>query len=139
MVAFTFGLVWVCAKFFPSPFLSETKATLIGMLVFLLGAVHMFRAARLFKKYATNIAPWQSTLTIIEEGPYRNSRNPIYLSFLVMSAGVACGLNAFSGFLPVALLYVWLRYYVIAREESYLTKKFGDAYLTYLRSRRRWL
>ena len=72
------------------------------------------------------------------EGPYRFSRNPIYLAMMLGLVGLAI---AFKPWILVALLafYAVTRYGVIAREEAYLTRKFGDVYRGYQSQVRRWL
>jgi protein-S-isoprenylcysteine O-methyltransferase Ste14 len=79
------------------------------------------------------------TTALITGGPYRLSRNPIYLGASLAFAGT--GLVTNSGWLLGLLLpfLLLIRYGVIAREEAYLERKFGQAYRCYKASTRRWL
>lgn len=72
-------------------------------------------------------------------GPFRFTRNPLYLALALLHLGIACvsGLTWIMLSLPVAVLVV--RYYAIRREEAYLTRRLGQAYLEYCGRVRRWL
>jgi len=77
--------------------------------------------------------------TLVQEGPYRFSRNPLYVALsalLATFAGMLDNLWILGG-LPLLILY--LRRFVIAREERYLRDRFGEAYVDYTRRVRRWL
>lgn len=77
--------------------------------------------------------------TLVQEGPYRFSRNPLYVALsalLATFAGMLDNLWILGG-LPLLILY--LRRFVIAREERYLRDRFGEAYADYTRRVRRWL
>ena len=83
--------------------------------------------------------PNEPTTTIIATGPYALSRNPIYVSFNVAYVGIAFMVNTVW---PIAVLPVGialLYYGVIARDESYLERVFGDEYRQYKTRVRRWV
>ncbi len=93
----------------------------------------------LFKASGENPEPWTPSATIIARGPYRHTRNPMYLAMLMAQVGAALW-YASPGillFVPIALIAV--DRFVIRKEEQYLEKKFGTAYLDYCRRVRRWL
>ncbi|MCZ6661345.1 MAG: isoprenylcysteine carboxylmethyltransferase family protein, partial [Actinobacteria bacterium] len=83
--------------------------------------------------------PHEPTTAIVATGPYAVSRNPMYVFATVVYVGIAFVVNAFWPivFLPfgIALLY----YGVIAREESYMERVFGDEYRQYKARVRRWV
>lgn len=93
----------------------------------------------LFRASGENAEPWTSTGTIIARGPYRHSRNPMYLAMLVIQTGIAfwVGSAGILFFVPFALIAADRLF--IAREEAYLTRKFGDTYTQYCRRVRRWI
>lgn len=93
----------------------------------------------LFSRFGTNVEPFKPTTLIITSGPFAYSRNPLYLSLFVLYAGI--GILADNVWLFVLALPVFfiVRYGVIAREERYLERKFGETYLSYKRRVRRWL
>jgi protein-S-isoprenylcysteine O-methyltransferase Ste14 len=79
------------------------------------------------------------TTTIVETGPYRFTRNPIYLGMFVGLAGLAIAFDSL-WLLGTLLVFAFaIRYGVVAREEAYLERKFGDAYRHYRARVRRWL
>jgi len=83
--------------------------------------------------------PRKPTPELIAGGPYRFSRNPIYVGMALIQAGIGIALgNLWIVLLIVPTLMV-LRRTVIEREEAYLERKFGDAYVRYRASVRRWL
>ena len=109
-----------------------------GVLV-LVGVAVAARAKRRFDAAGTATNPLRPTSALVAAGPYRFTRNPMYLGMALLYAGLAV---AFDGPLALALLAVALlviRTQVIAREERYLERKFGDEYLAYKARVRRWL
>ncbi len=81
----------------------------------------------------------QPTKRLVTEGPFRYTRNPIYISFALIYLGITAAMNALAALavLPVALGAI--HWGVIAREEKYLERKFGDEYLRYKGRVRRWV
>ncbi len=98
-----------------------------------------FWAFVLFRRARTSILPVRPTSAVIEAGPYRYSRNPIYVGMFVIVVGAAIGLDSLWQFAALVALYAMLRWGVVAREEAYLTRKFGTTYQDYARRVRRWL
>lgn len=92
-----------------------------------------------FRSAGTSLQPWEPTSTLITDGPFRFSRNPIYIGYTLLYLGVAFWVNSVwpLGLLPLVL---WLMHrVVITREEAYLEGRFGDVYRAYRRRVRRWL
>jgi protein-S-isoprenylcysteine O-methyltransferase Ste14 len=87
----------------------------------------------------TSPRPDRPDQALIAHGPFRLSRNPIYLGFLMIVAGFALHLGDLWAWLAVAASFALLEKVVIAREEAYLTARFGDAYAAYRARVRRWL
>lgn len=95
-------------------------------------------AISMFKKAGTNVPPNKPAHAIVQGGPFKYTRNPMYLSFVVMYVGLAMLADApLMLFLTLGLWYV-LDTQVIEKEEAYLTEKFGDEYLSYCDKVRRW-
>jgi protein-S-isoprenylcysteine O-methyltransferase Ste14 len=112
---------------------------LAGLLL-ISGAVFLaVSAVRAFDRANTSPKPHKPTTAIVTSGPFRYTRNPIYISFTLVQVGVA--LMAASGWMLALLIPVLLvvRVGVIAREERYLERKFGNEYSSYRRSVRRWI
>jgi protein-S-isoprenylcysteine O-methyltransferase Ste14 len=87
----------------------------------------------------SNVPTSMPTTTIVDAGPYRFTRNPIYLGMIVGLIGLAIAFDSLwllVALMPFALV---IRYGVVAREEAYLERKFGDVYRRYRSRVRRWL
>jgi protein-S-isoprenylcysteine O-methyltransferase Ste14 len=122
----------------PATLWTRPRVALAGALI-LLGLGLIGYCAWQFKRTHTCIEPWRATSSIITEGPYRYSRNPIYLGFAIAAAGIALVFNSCWMLLSV-LAFVWMaNKLVIEREEEYLERKFGESYSNYRRETRRWL
>ncbi len=114
------------------------RVALSGALI-LLGLGLIGYCAWQFKKAQTCIEPWRATSSIITEGPYRYSRNPIYAAFVIAGAGIALAFNTCWMLLSLLAFGLIANKLVIEREEKYLEGKFGDSYLNYRRETRRWI
>ena len=79
------------------------------------------------------------TTALVTEGPFRYSRNPIYVALTLLYLGVASLVNALWILLLVMPVLLIIRYGVIAREDVYLTWNFGEAYRQYMAQVQRWL
>ena len=91
------------------------------------------------RREGASIPTGEPTDSIVARGPYRLSRNPIYLSMVILLLGIGVWVNC-GWFLVLAVLAaVLLNSGVILPEERYLESKFGDTYLTYKRQVRRWI
>jgi protein-S-isoprenylcysteine O-methyltransferase Ste14 len=92
-----------------------------------------------FVRAGTTPNPTRPTTALTFNGPYRFTRNPMYLSLAFLQVGVALLANALWP-LVLAIPVLWLvKRIVIDREENYLERKFGEEYLAYKRRVRRWL
>ncbi|MEB2345394.1 MAG: isoprenylcysteine carboxylmethyltransferase family protein [Deltaproteobacteria bacterium] len=93
----------------------------------------------LFRRGGQSENPWRPTTEIVERGPFRLTRNPMYLQMVLVCAGFAI-LLANGWILLLVPLVAWLlQRLAILPEEAYLEAKFGEAYLGYKRRVRRWL
>jgi protein-S-isoprenylcysteine O-methyltransferase Ste14 len=96
-------------------------------------------AIAIFRRAGTTPNPTRPTTALAFGGPYRFTRNPMYLSFALMQAGVALVTNALWPLVFLLPVLFVIRRYVIDREEQYLERKFGEGYLAYKRRVRRWI
>ncbi len=110
-----------------------------GLAALGLGVALLAWTIRLFRRAGTNVETRKPTHTLVTTGPYRISRNPIYIALSLIYVGIGVlGDNLWLvGLIVPALLTI--RYGVIAREEQYLEGKFGDDYRRYRSAVRRWL
>lgn len=93
----------------------------------------------LFRRSGQSEIPWKPTLSVIEAGPYRVTRNPMYLQMVLVCLGVGIALsNAWILILTPICGWV-LQRFAIRPEEEYLSRKFGEPYREYQRRVPRWL
>jgi protein-S-isoprenylcysteine O-methyltransferase Ste14 len=110
-----------------------------GAPLFVAGTAMMLAAAGLFRRLGTNVRPSQPATKIATTGPYRWTRNPMYLGMALIYAGLAIGFDGPIAFALLPLVLIAIQTQVIAREERYLEAKFGDDYRCYKAAVRRWL
>ncbi len=109
-------------------------------LPFIAAAIALFILSfREFSRHGTPVRGSEPATAVVAGGPYRFSRNPIYLSMLLLETGIALMVDSAWLLAAVALMFIYLSFGVIGREESYLARKFGDEYLDYKASVRRWI
>lgn len=96
-------------------------------------------ARRIFLRAGTNVPPNQPALVLVREGPYRFTRNPMYLSFVIGFIGLSLLAGAPMMLLMALPLFYFLDQHVIVPEEEYLAEKFGDDYRAFLQQVRRWV
>ncbi|MGH6720091.1 MAG: methyltransferase family protein [Alphaproteobacteria bacterium] len=123
----------------PAPVFEATAQGIAGGALLAAGLGLVLACARRFRRAGTNVPTWQPTTALVTDGPYRFSRNPIYVGLALGYAGLAVVIDsAWLLALLVPLLAI-LHVGVIRREEAYLEAKFPDAYRAYTRRVRRWL
>lgn len=92
-----------------------------------------------FKAAGTNVHPTEPALVIVENGPYRFTRNPMYLGLVTLMLGLGLAVPLDWALLLAPSLWAVLHYGVVLREEAYLTAKFGETYTAFKARTRRWL
>ncbi len=103
------------------------------------GFVMIVMGTRRFQAAGTNVPPNLPTTALVVDGIYRRTRNPLYLGATLVYLGLGVGAGSLWAIgLVVPLLWV-INTGVIAREERYLERKFGDAYRAYKAQARRWV
>ncbi|MCA3278007.1 MAG: isoprenylcysteine carboxylmethyltransferase family protein [Roseomonas sp.] len=110
-----------------------------GMLVVLLGIGLIGWALLALVKAGNDPRPDKPDAAIVTTGPFRFSRNPIYLGFLVVVLGFALRWGDLWGWLALLACHLALDRLVVVKEEAYLTTRFGAAYEGYRKRVRRWV
>lgn len=126
------------AEFVPLALPAPLLANLLGIGLLVIALAIAMLAFREFARSNNPVPPNQPVKDLMDLGPFRFTRNPLYLALALLQAGIGLASGNFwiLATLPLAVLVV--RYYVIAREEAYLTRRFGKAYLDYQARVRRW-
>ncbi len=123
----------------PTRLFARPLAVSLGTLLVLVGAAGVAWGIRAIRRGGTPVDPYKPTTAIVSDGPYRFSRNPLYAATTMIYVGLAVAINTLWPLFLLPALIAILHVGVIAREERYLEQKFGEDYLRYKRSVRRWL
>jgi protein-S-isoprenylcysteine O-methyltransferase Ste14 len=110
-----------------------------GIVLIILAPTLAVSALRTMQAAGTNVDPAKPALTIVRDGPFRFTRNPMYLALCLVQIALGFFLNDWITLLFVVPLALILHYGVVLREEKYLAAKFGEPYLQYKREVRRWI
>jgi protein-S-isoprenylcysteine O-methyltransferase Ste14 len=126
-------------RLFPSPSLPRGLSRVLGWPLILSGLTIGSLAFREMKRAGTNVDPREPATAVVTDGPYRFTRNPLYLSMTLIYVGITALANALAPVLLLPVVLHLMRRGVIEREERYLERKFGEEYLSYKARVRRWL
>jgi protein-S-isoprenylcysteine O-methyltransferase Ste14 len=120
------------------PFRPSTLG-LLGPLVTLCAVLLFLLSLREFRAAGTSVRGSERTTTIVRTGPYRFTRNPIYLSFILLVLGLSVWLNDLWLVVTLVPAVGFIAAVVIPREERFLERNFPDQYSNYKATVRRWL
>lgn len=95
-------------------------------------------ARRQFVKGGTSLRPEVPSNAILTTGPFRFTRNPLYLTLAMLQVGIGLVAGLAWVVIMVVPAVLVIRFGVIAREERYLERKFGEEYMRYKNRVRRW-
>ncbi len=123
----------------PLPFVPKSASRIVGTTSLLTGVGSFSWAFATMKRAGTNVDVAEPATTIVEDGPFAYTRNPIYLGLALTYAGIAALSRAPLTLALLAPLLAVMQRGVIEREERYLEKKFGGEYLAYKSRVRRWI
>lgn len=131
----------VLHRFWPIPVVLPAPARYwIGGMVVVFSILGLgLRAIILFRRSGQNENPWKPTPEIVDRGPFRLTRNPMYLQMVLACLGVSIILSNTWILLLTPVCALVLQQFAILPEEEYLERKFGDSYRDYQRRVRRWL
>jgi protein-S-isoprenylcysteine O-methyltransferase Ste14 len=123
----------------PLPFFPRVLRLPVGGLLVTMAAALFACSIRQFRMAGTPVPGNKPTTAIVRTGPYRFSRNPIYLAFFALHLGLAIWGNSLWLVAMLIATVAIIAGVVVLREERYLTARFGAEYLEYKASVRRWL
>ncbi len=126
-------------KLVPLPVLPRSLARPLGWLLIGLSAAPGLSAPAILLRSKTALLPHHSTTMIVSTGPFKYTRNPIYLSFTLLYTGITATVNSLWPALLLPVVLVVMQRGVIEREERYLERKFGAEYTQYKARVRRWI
>lgn len=123
----------------PGPTWLRSPWTFTGAGPVLLGLVLGLPAVRLFRSAGTTIRPFQESSSLVVAGPFRFTRNPMYLGMASMLIGVALFLGTATPWIGIPSFVFVIDRLIIPHEEAALAEKFGGDYAQYRTRVRRWL
>jgi len=123
----------------PTQFVPHSVSTPIGAGITGLAVALFIFAVRTMRAAGTPVPGNQPTTAIVRTGPYRFTRNPIYLAFSLLQLGLACWVNSLALLITLIPAVALMGLVVIPSEERYLEARFPSEYLAYKASVRRWL
>ena len=134
-----FGGWWLDRQVLSQAFDGGATSRPLGWLWLTLGLLLFIWTLWTLYRHHTTVNPYAAASELCTDGPFRFSRNPIYLGDWFILIGVALLLNTLWPLVFAPLIWVMLRFGVIRHEEAHLEAKFGDAYRIYKKRVRRWL
>ena len=123
----------------PLRFVPHERGLVIGTVLVLTAVVLFGASIRQLSAAGTPVPGNRPTTAIVRTGPYRISRNPIYLAFSVLHLGVAFWFGSWWLLATLVASVALVTAVVVRREERYLEQRFGPTYLVYQASVRKWL
>ena len=141
LIYFLTILEGIILQYYAPIYVFEPNIPILILAVFLFVAGCVLSVWSLFtmKAVKTSVNPYKIPTTLVIEGPYKFSRNPIYLALTSIYLAIALVLNSLWLFLLLIPMLTLLWWGVIQREEIQLEENFGEAYLAYKKRVRCWL
>jgi protein-S-isoprenylcysteine O-methyltransferase Ste14 len=134
-----FGLGLLLHQIVPFTFLPIIPARIAALIFLGCGVFLAGWSNVLFRRAHTSLVPIKPTTALVVSGPYRLTRNPMYLGLLCIYIAAALWFGVIWALVLVPLVVLAVQRLAIAKEERYLDQKFGDAYRQYRAHVRRWI
>lgn len=125
--------------FAPGAALIAFPLNLTGLLAVAAGVALSFSGSSLFERRGTTVMTFDEPCQLVTDGPFRFSRNPMYLGFMVFLTGWAVVMGTLSPFLVLPVFFVITDLWYVRVEERAMRRRFGEAYEAYCRRTRRWI
>jgi len=137
--AVPFGAGLVLQGLWPFHFLPVWPRIVLALVCLVPATILLVSGTLAFRRSRTSMLPARRARHLIVAGPFRYTRNPLYLGLILVYAGVSTGLNLAWSLAQLPLVIVGIYYVAIRPEERRLEQQFGDAYRHYKTTVRRWL
>jgi protein-S-isoprenylcysteine O-methyltransferase Ste14 len=116
----------------------DTMTPWLGLAVLALGLAIAIAGRRAMRAAATNVNPYRPSTAIVSSGPFRFTRNPLYVGLTLLYVGLTLAFNTWWGLILLPAILVVMHFGVVLREERYLEMKFGERYRQYRSTVRRY-
>ena len=131
-------MMWLMQYFFPMYQYIHEPVAYAGVVAVFLGIAMAAIPAGEFKNAGTGIKPFDEATILVTSGFYRYTRNPMYLGMFLMLTGAAFLMGSVGAALPVLAFMLIIRNNFVMGEERFLEASFGQQYLDYKSTVRRW-
>jgi protein-S-isoprenylcysteine O-methyltransferase Ste14 len=120
-------------------FFKKQLTQFMGILFFVPALYFMIRSLNQFIRTKNTVVTIKAAESLQITGIYKTTRNPMYVSLVLVYLGLTCLMGNWWNIILLPLLLLVVQEYVIKREEKYLARKFGNEYMDYRQHVRRWL
>lgn len=111
----------------------------LGAALAVVGLWFAFAGRGAFTRAKTNVVPFTDPSTVVVTGPFRFTRNPMYLGIVLVLTGTAVAGGEPVNLIAPALLLAWLHFRYVLHEERFMAERFGETYEAYKNSVPRWI
>ncbi len=139
LYAAVFAVGYALDHCYPVSLRPDASAAWLGWAMLAAGLGILALGALSLKRAGTPMNPYRPSTVLVTAGPYRYSRNPLYIALMLAYLGTAVVVNTVWPIMLLPGLLFLMQWGVIAREERYLERRFGDEYRRYQARVRRWL
>ena len=133
-----FAVVLALRWFLPMPIFDHAVALWPGLALVVLAVWIAIWGRNALQAAGTNVSPSLPTTAIVTSGPFRFSRNPLYIALMLLYFGLTLAVNTWWGIVMLVPLLILMHRGVVLREERYLDEKFGETYRQYSSKVRRY-
>jgi protein-S-isoprenylcysteine O-methyltransferase Ste14 len=120
--------------------LVDLRVLWLGVLLIVLGFALSFSAAMLFRRKGTELNPTsEANKLLVAEGPFRFTRNPMYLGLVIFTLGIAVCVGSLPIFAVPLLVFATANWVHIPFEETKMRRQFGSGFEEYTAKVRRWI
>jgi protein-S-isoprenylcysteine O-methyltransferase Ste14 len=130
---------WWLNRRWPLPINFEPASTIIMLALVIIWATLTVSSIGLFRLRRTSMIPIRPASTLVISGPYKFTRNPMYVALAALTAAVAFFMRTWWPVILLVPALLLVQQFVIAPEERYLRRRFGEEYDRYAQQVRRWL
>ena len=123
----------------PIPFPGDAWIRIVGVIIVVAGLALIFSALATFRRTGQDPKPWTPSPELIVQGPYRWTRNPMYVGLTCILVGLGLALNNLWFLLLAAVALLVVHFIAVLPEEKYLNEKFGSSYKEYRTKVRRYI
>jgi protein-S-isoprenylcysteine O-methyltransferase Ste14 len=123
----------------PMTSLPIPSSTVIGVCLLVIGFMFGFSGVSVFRKAGTSLRPGDEPTRFVTQGPFRLTRNPMYLGFELLLIAIFFFTKSIFFLIPPVVFFLLMNFFQIPFEEKMMTEHYGQTYTAYRQRVRRWL